>query len=197
MSNVQLWAGDFGDAYTTRCDTDYTPRMKFWGDIIYKTRAGTVLEVGCNTGQNLDIISEYLPVRSNAWGCDVNQKALHMLHSRHRDLNAVKCSGFDIPFKDDYFDLVFTAGVLIHQKPEEVEVMMQEIIRVSKRYVLSMEYENDIFEEIPYRGNEGALFRGPFGDIYEKKYGLRLISSGKAGKEDGFDELGWRLLSKI
>lgn len=194
MSNVDLWAGSFGDDYTVRCEKDYTPRMKFWGDIIYRTKIKSVLEVGCNTGQNIGLISEYLP--TFAWGCDVNQKAINTLHVRHKELNAVRCSGFDLPFKDDYFDLVFTAGVLIHQSPSEVEIMMQEIIRVSNKFVLAMEYGNDIFEEIPYRGQNGALFRGPYGDIYEKKYGLRLVDHGFVKKEEGWDDLNFWLFSK-
>jgi ubiquinone/menaquinone biosynthesis C-methylase UbiE len=144
----------------------------------------------------LDIIAQHLPTYGNAWGCDVNQKALNISHIRHKEINAVKCSGFNLPFRDDYFDLVFTAGVLIHQSPSEVEVMMQEIIRTSGKYVLALEYANDIFEEIPYRGNKDALFRGPYGDIYEKKYGLRLVEYGHMGKEEGFDDINFWLLSK-
>lgn len=197
MSNEQTWEGQFGNDYTSRCDIDYSPRKKFWGDLFYLIKPRNVLEVGCGAGQNLDIISDYLPHKTGAWGCDINLKAINLLHSRHKSLNAVKCSGFDLPFKDDMFDLVFTVGVLIHQRPEEVDVMMQEIIRVSKKHVLSMEYENEIFLEIPYRGKTEALFRGPYGDIYEKKYGLRLVTSGLAKKEDGFDNLGWKLLSKF
>lgn len=198
MSNVDLWESSFGDSYTVRCDKDYSPRNKFWGDIICRTQVKRVLEVGCNTGQNLDIIAGYLPKPdNNAWGCDVNRMALSLCRTRHGDLNVVKCSGFDLPFKDNYFDLVFTAGVLIHQKPSEVEIMMQEIIRVSHHYVLALEYGNDIFDEIPYRGNDGSLFKGPYGEVYEKKYGLRLINTGFLGKGDGFDDLTFWLLSKF
>lgn len=196
MSNVDLWSGTFGDDYTVRCDKDYSPRTPFFGGIMALTKAMTILEVGCNTGQNLDIIAQCLPTPSNAWGCDVNQRALNISHIRHKEINTVKCSGFDLPFRDSYFDLVFTAGVLIHQPPSEVETMMQEIIRVSGRYVLAIEYANDIFEEIPYRGNSSALFRGPYGDIYEKKHGLRLVEYGFLEKGEGFDDTNFWLLSK-
>jgi len=196
VSNEALWAGQFGDDYTVRCDKDYSPRIKFWGDIVYKAKFKNVLEVGCGGGQNISLLAKYLPAPSNAWGCDINQRALTGLRTKYRELNAVRCSAFDLPFRDDYFDMVFTAGVLIHQKPEEVDIVMQEIIRCSNRYVLCMEYDNPIFEEIHYRGKAGALFRGPYGDVYEKKYGLKLIDKGFAGKEDGFDDLTVHLLSK-
>jgi spore coat polysaccharide biosynthesis protein SpsF len=196
MSNVDLWAGTFGDEYSVRCDRDYSPRDKFWGEMIRNTKTRIILEVGCNTGQNLSLIAEYLPHRNNAWGCDVNQRALDICHIRHKEINAVKCSGFALPFKDDYFDMVFTAGVLIHQQPSEVETMMQEIIRVSGRYVLALEYANDTFKEIPYRGQDHTLFKGPYGDIYEKKYGLKLITSGFLTKETAFDDITFWLLCK-
>lgn len=197
MSNDALWSGTFGNEYTVRNEFDYSPRRKFWGDIMYLTEAKSVLEVGCNTGNNLECIVDYLPRRQNAWGVDVNYRAIDMAHVRHKEINCVLASAYDLPFRDDYFDLVFTCGVLIHQTPDEVDIVMQEIIRTSAHYVLAVEYANDIFLEIPYRGNTGVLFKGPYGDIYEKKYGLRMIKSGRLGKEEGFDDTTWWLLSKV
>jgi pseudaminic acid biosynthesis-associated methylase len=195
MSNEKMWAEDFGNQYTDRNDKDYSPRGDFFGAIMSESSIQSVLEVGCNTGMNLEIIRQWLPINS-AWGCDVNQYAIQELHNRHPQIQAVVASGFDIPFRDNYFDLVFTSGVLIHQKPTEVESVMQEIIRVSKKYVMAIEYYNEIFEEIPYRDHPGALFKGPFGDVYEKRYGLKLIECGKVDKEDGFDNCSFWLLEK-
>ena len=196
MSNEVLWAETFGDDYTVRNDRDYDPRRTFFMELFYKCQIGNVLEVGCNTGMNLDLIAQALPSEHYAWGCDVNRRALNTLHIRHKELNGVYASGFDLPFRDDYFDLVFTCGVLIHQKPEEVETMMQEIIRVSGRYVLAMEYDSPQFEEIPYSNQKESLFKGPYGEIYEKRYGLRLIETRKLGKEDGFDNVTSWLFAK-
>lgn len=197
MTNESLWYGSFGDEYTVRNDCDFLPRRNFWTRMMDLTDAQLVLEVGCSSGHNLELISDNLLKKCHAWGVDVNAKALSILHARRPGINAAQVTGFDLPFRDDYFDLVFTAGVLIHQRPEEVEMMMQEIIRVSAKYVLAVEYYNDIFLEVPYRGHDGALFKGPYGEIYERKYGLRLIERGRVGKADGFDDCFYWLLSKV
>ncbi len=195
MSNEDIWSGSFGDEYVVRCDKDYTPRRRFLGKIIKETQAKSVLEVGCGAGQNLDLISDFIP-KKNIWGVDVNQKALDVCHIRKRAINVCNVSGFDLPFKDNYFDLVFTAGVLIHQKPQEVDSMIQEMIRVSGDFVLAMEYYNEFFVEIPYRNKEGSLFKGPYGELIANKYGLRLLEQGFIGKEEEWDDLTWWLFSK-
>ena len=191
MSNEAMWAESFGDEYTVRNDVKMDGRVKFFTELSNRYKFKRVLEVGCNIGTNLQHLGD-----SEKWGCDVNRKALTILHSRHQHINAVCHSGYDIPFKDDFFDLVFTCGVLIHQKPSEVERMMQEIIRVSSHYVLAMEYGAPTFEEIPYRGNKEALFKGPYGSVYEGRYGLRLVETGFLGKEAGFDNVTTWLFSK-
>jgi ubiquinone/menaquinone biosynthesis C-methylase UbiE len=191
-----LWYGTFGDEYTVRNEGDYSLRKSFWDKILKITNPRTVLEIGCNTGMNLDIIAQRILEDFSVWGCDVNYPSVNLCHIRHKEVNCVVCSGYDLPFRDGYFDLVFTAGVLIHQKPEEVDKLMQEIIRISGKWVLAIEYDADIFEEIPYRKQSRALFRGPYGQIYETKYGLRLITQGVVGKDESFDDCTWWLLSK-
>jgi pseudaminic acid biosynthesis-associated methylase len=196
VSNIELWEGSFGDEYVVRNDADFTPRREFFLDLFGRYPIDSILEVGCNNGMNLDIISETLMSANNAWGCDVNQKALNLLHTRHKELNAVWCSGYELPFKDYFFDCVMTCGVLIHQRPQEVESMMQEIMRVSSKYVLCMEYANDQFEEIPYRGNPEALFKGPYGSIYQNRYGMKLKETGFLDSSKGFDRITYWMLAR-
>ena len=194
MSNVSLWASSFGDDYTVRNERDYTPRKSFWKHILNKTMPARILEIGCNTGMNLGIIAD-ISWTTECWGVDVNQKSINTAHVRHKEANIVRASGLELPFRDQYFDLVFTAGVLIHQRPEEVDVLMQEVIRVSSQYVLAVEYSAEVFEEVPYHGKTEALFRGPFGDIYSGRYGLKMLEYGKLDKREGFDDCDYWLLS--
>lgn len=194
MSNI--WAGDFGNEYTRRNDKDYSPRKKWWDLVCKKYNFSNVLEVGCNTGMNLRDIVPHLDHPSCAWGVDVNESAIERAKGKDPKTNFVTSSGLNLPFRDGFFDMVFTAGVLIHQSPETVEMMMQEVIRVSDWYVMAIEYDGDVFTEIPYRGMPGALFKGPFGDVYEKRYGLRLIEKDRVGKEYGFDDCTAWVFSK-
>ena len=57
--------------------------------------------------------------------------------------------------------------------------MMDEIVRCSRRYVLCGEYRADDLEEVPYRGQEGALFRHDYGRLYQERFpSLRLRRGG-------------------
>ncbi len=196
MSNEKIWAGKFGTEYTKRNDGDYSPRRDFWEAFTKRYSFANVLEVGCNTGMNLRDIAWHVDHPANVWGVEINTEAVQLARDRNNCINFCQCSGLDLPFRDEYFDLVFTAGVLIHQTPDTFEVMMQEIMRVSNNYVMAIEYEADVFTEVPYRGLEGALYKGPWGDIYEKRYGLRLIESKKVGKDAGWDDCRLWLFTK-
>lgn len=197
MTNEIIWTGKFGDDYTERNKTfPYEKRRDFFQNLVRANELKSVLEVGCNWGQNLALIAPYLPSPWRAWGVDINDSALLYGKQRNPKLQLCKASGFNLPFKDESFDLVFTAGVLIHQKPDEIDSFMQEIIRVARKYVLAIEYAGEVFEEIPYRGEDEALFKGPYGQVYEKRYGLRLLSDGFLGPESGFDNTTMWLLGK-
>jgi len=50
-------------------------------------------------------------------------------------VNLIQGSVFDIPFKDKYFDMVFTAGVLIHVSPSDIKKVLKEIYRCSTKYI--------------------------------------------------------------
>ena len=192
---ADMWAGTFGDDYTVRNDVDYGPRDKFWSRLIVEYKIGSVLEVGCNTGMNLAIIDKYVP-EHEVWGCDINNTALRMAKIRNRNANIVYGSGFELPFRDAFFDLAFTSGVLIHCSPDMSFHMMKELVRVSKKYVMAIEYPAMDFEEIEYRGHAGALFKGPYGENYQQAFGLTLVDHGDLGKEDGFDRVRWWLLRR-
>ena len=82
---------------------------------------------------------------------------------------------FDILYKEKYFDLVLTAGVLIHIDPKDLIKALSEIFRVSKKYYLMLEYNEDYkkFKQIPYRNNVG-LWKGNFKKLILDDYHSRI-----------------------
>ena len=194
----QLWAGDFGDEYTERnCDAE-SGRRSFWESRLGALGVRSALEVGCNLGGNLRWIAELLGPE-NVAGVDVNRKALDLLLERVPGVDARLASGADLPFEDASFDLVFTMGVLIHQDPEtQLVPMMREIVRCSRRYVLAGEYHADTLTEVPYRGQEGALFKQDFGGLYQRSFAeLDLIDSGFLSEGEGrWDDLTYWIFEK-
>jgi len=183
----EFWAGDFGNEYTNRNRVDWRARIPFWDRIMQITGIRSAFEVGCNAGWNLSAI-KHANHGYNVYseGCEINYTAAFQANAagvnvRHGDLNTC-----DI---NNEFELVFTAGVLIHTPPDEIVSLMRAIIDASCDYVLAIEYEAKREEEVEYRGHAGKLWKRPYGNMYELM-GLTLAVTGKMGKEDGFDPNG-------
>jgi SAM-dependent methyltransferase len=186
--SLELWEGKFGSDYHGRNPEHVPERAGFWDHICSTLGVSRVLEVGCGTGINL----HHLLRHADAWGVEVNEDALGISKANLPEAHIVYGDLRDLPFKDDFFDLTFTAGVLIHQDPKLVGEAMDEIIRCSSDNVLSIEYEAEKFESIPYRGEVDALYKGPYSRLYREK-GLEFIEGGELFKEDGFDDCSWSL----
>ena len=193
----ELWAGQFGDDYVERNRDAASGREAFWREQHGKLGFGSVLEVGCNIGGNLVWLAELVKAE-NVAGVDVNEKALEVLRERIPGVDARATAGRSLPFDDGSFDLVFTTGVLIHQHPDELPHMMSEIVRCSKRYVLCGEYYADELTEVPYRGQEGALFKQDFGGLYQRLFPeLQLVDDGFLSPKDGrWDDLTYWIFEK-
>lgn len=190
MNVADLWSGEFGDAYLARNRVNWAARVPFWGSILGLTRASSVLEVGCNAGWNLRALralDDSLELR----GLDINEQALDEARAQGLWVAAGNIvEGAGLPRSD----LVFTAGVLIHLAPDDLEAAMRAIVAASREYVVAVEYGADTEEMIRYRGHD-ALWRRPFGALYEAM-GLRIIGKGFVGKADGFDDCQWWCLRK-
>lgn len=184
-----LWQGTFGDEYTERNASAFEGRVPFWKETLAEFPCRNVLEVGCNLGANLRWISAILEPR-NVYGVDVNEGALARLRASLPGVNAVWSPARALPFRDRFFDLVFTTGVLIHQPPDALPDVMSEIVRCSRRFVLAGEYHADAPAEIPYRGQRAALFKRDFGRLYEERFAeLRLVKRGFLPRGSGWDDI--------
>lgn len=200
----ELWAGEFGDDYVARND-EYAARnaelqrgrMPFWQARVEALQPANVLEIGCNVGGNLRWIAELVGAEHVA-GIDVNEGALQTAREHLPAADLRRAPARDLPFADASFDLVFTTGVLIHQPPSELPTVMDEIVRVSRRHVLCGEYQAPDIEEVPYRGQEGALYRADYGRMYQERHPeLTLVDQGFLPKGDGpWDDLTWWVFEK-
>ena len=202
MSNESKWSSEFGSAYTERNNPDMYARERIFDKLLGEYDISEVLEVGCNKGHNLDAIYiaiiEY-PECGQAVGVDVNIDALKQ--AKDKGHLVLKSSAYDLPFMDKSFDLVFTAGVLIHL--DDHLKAMQEIYRVSNKYILSIEYFDKTPRKIEYR--EGVLCQAmPWDKIWLENFtNLKVIKQGEMkdfGIDDGTDfskRCDYILLEKI
>jgi pseudaminic acid biosynthesis-associated methylase len=193
----ELWSGGFGDEYVGRNRSAAEGREPFWAQLLREFPVDSVLEVGCNRGANLSWIVGKVPAR-NVYGIDINETALERLRKEVPGVNSLWSPAREIPFRDGWFDLVFTMGVLIHQSPNALPLVMNEIVRCSRRYVLCGEYYAEELTEVPYRGQQGALFKRDFGALYQELFpDLVLRKQGFLAKEaGGWDDVTYWLFEK-
>lgn len=185
-----FWKSSFGSEYTDR--NNYTVKelndlyIKEYGisrTLLNETylkdlQIDKILEVGCNVGNQLRCLQNMN--YGHLYGIELQSYAVEKAKELTKGINIVQASAFDIPFKDHYFDLVFTSGVLIHISPKEVDAALDEIYRVSRRYIWGFEYYSDNYQEVSYRGNQDKLWKANFAKLYMERYpSLRLVREEK------------------
>jgi pseudaminic acid biosynthesis-associated methylase len=188
---TELWKGDFGDDYTIRNRPKWEDRIPFWQHILDRTNAQSFLEVGCNAGWNMRAIRS-LNSEATMTGVDLNRKALEEAQGAGLDVEEVAGSEVERIFGPSCCEMSFTSGVLIHVHPDDLRATMLAIKNVSSQFVLSIEYESPEVQEVEYRGNTGALWKRPYGELY-RAMGLSIVETGEA---QGFDQCQYVLLER-
>ncbi|MBP2201428.1 pseudaminic acid biosynthesis-associated methylase [Methanococcus voltae] len=184
---INFWKSKFGDEYTLRNSGDWDNFYKeTWG--VTRTelneeflaeidKDSKILEVGCNRANQLNILSK--GGFSNLWGVEINRSALEIARE-NKSFNLVEGSGFDIPFKDNFFEVVFTSGVLIHIAPENLNKIIDEIYRTSNNYIWGFEYFSEECQEIDYRGHSNKLWKNNFKESFLNRYpSLKVVKEKK------------------
>jgi pseudaminic acid biosynthesis-associated methylase len=176
------WQGEFGREYTVR--NCLTPEQvdALWRKNYGITRSklnsrflrgippdARILEVGCNMGNQLLLLKQL--GYSYLHGVDVQSSALNIARSRTKNIELVQASSFALPYEDNYFDLVFTSGVLIHISPKNVSAALDEIHRCAKNYIWGSEYYAPIATEINYRGRSNLLWKMDYAREYLTRFG--------------------------
>lgn len=197
MHQLNTWHGEFGNAYTDRNPVDWQVRLPAFQTALEGLHLPRVLEVGCNRGHNLVALSKCLGSETEIIGLEPNDYALSIAQTLDAPVTAHHGDVFDIPFEDGRFDLVFTSNVLIHISLENLPLALNEIYRVSNRYILAIEYFAESETEIFYRGHSALLWKRDFPKHYHEQFpNLTMIRNGYWEPEDGFDRSHWWLFEK-
>ena len=185
---MKEWAEKFGEEYTDRNMT--TPdeldkllrsrigfsRTEQIDEFLSDLELDNILEVGTNVGNQLLLLQK--EGFKNLYGIELNRYAVEKSKERTKGkgIDIIHGSAFDIPFKDVYFDLVFTSGVLIHISPKDINDVLDEIYRCSKRYIWGSEYFSEEYIKVDYRGHNELLWKTNFAKLYLNRFpDLKLI----------------------
>lgn len=195
--SVDLWKSTFGDEYTKRNTANVGARLQLWKMLLPKG-CGSVLEVGANSGQNLEAIS--LISDCTMYAVEPNDMARSELEGTGivPPAQITGDSADNIRFPNKVADLVFTSGVLIHIPPDKLAASMREIYRCSKRWIICGEYFAPSEEMIPYRGHDNAMWRRDYGSMYLDLFpDLRCVNTEFAWKRTtGLDNLTFWVFEK-
>ena len=183
---MEEWAGKFGEEYTDRnlmsldeLDQLYTDkfgisRTELNKEFLDDLKINRILEVGCNVGNQLLLLKKM--GYPNLWGIELQDYAVEIARKRTSGINIVKSSAFDIPFKDSYFDLVFTSGVLIHISPDDIDNALDEMYRCTKKYIWGTEYFSEEYTQVNYRGHSELLWKTNFAKLFLDRFpDLKLV----------------------
>jgi pseudaminic acid biosynthesis-associated methylase len=184
---MEEWAGQFGKEYTDRNAltleeleslykgyygvTRSQMNQKFIGSL---DREIKILEVGSNVGNELLTLQNM--GFKNLYGIELQSYAVELSKSRTKNINIIQGSAFDIPFKDGYFDLVFTSGVLIHIEPGDIDKILDEMYRCTRQYIWGMEYYAKEYTNVIYRGHNNLLWKTDFPKLFLDRFkGLKPV----------------------
>lgn len=188
---MKKWTCAFGNEYTSRNPYAFEDTenlyLKLYGvrrtemnrEFIGNLRNSLkILEVGSNVGAQLIVLQKM--GFTDLYGIEIQEGAIEFSKSITKGINIIKGSALDIPFKDNYFDLVFTSGVLIHIAPADIIEVMKEIHRTTRKYIWGFEYFAEEYVEIEYRGEKNLLWKANFSEIYLHNFtDLKLLKEKK------------------
>ena len=201
---LEHWTGEFGDAYVVRnaaTEEQIRIRIRALTEIMRAIEGDPprqILECGCNIGLNTRAFArftdaELFAVEPNA---RARSKILEdcVLDAEHLYDATVE----SLPFPDHSIDFVFTSGVLIHVHPDHLPTALDEMYRVSSKYVMMIEYFSRDPEEISYRGQSELLWKRDFGGaMLDRKPSLLPIGCGFFWERTtGFGDATWWLFRK-
>ena len=201
---IESWTGEFGDAYTARnaaSEEQVRIRLKALVEIfrlIDGDRPRRILECGCNIGLNTRALRRFTDAELFAIEPNATARAVledqGVLDGDHLADAVVQ----SLPFPDGSMDLVFTSGVLIHVHPDDLTAALDEMVRVSSKYLMMIEYFSQSPQSIPYRGRDDLLWKRDFGsDLLDRHPGLVPLGSGFFWRRiTGFDDATWWLFRK-
>jgi SAM-dependent methyltransferase len=102
---------------------------------------GSILELGCNTGRNLNEL--HSAGFFNLTGIDINPKSIENAKENFPHLKKLIVRSIELFFaKPRQYDLIFSMAVLEHLHAESASVFKQ-IAQSSKKYIITIEWEGE------------------------------------------------------
>lgn len=179
----KLWRGNFGEQYTERntfasleeFNQIYVDRFgltkaeliqRSLGDLIYND--ARILEVGANVGYQL--LNLQKAGFKRLFGVEIQREAIEKGKAYHKNIDIVEGTALDVPFKDEFFDLVFTETLLIHISPNNLNKALDEIYRCTRKFIWGFEYFSELDIEVEYHGHAQMVWKANFSQKFLRRF---------------------------
>ena len=138
-----------------------------------KTKFNSILDVGCGNNYFIKYVRNHIKI--SAWGID--------FACPNADLIA---DILDLPFENKQWDLVTAWDVLEHLRPEQVDVGLKELSRVSNTFAFIISrYPARPFEPVPYHNLHPTVWSKEKWIEHIEKFGkIKQITSHETRKKE-------------
>lgn len=102
----------------------------------------TILEVGSGDGRLIGNLSKKYP-DIKCYAHDINPYLIHHIKKTFKKVITSVGEIIKLPYPDNHFDLVYTYEVIQHIHPDDIEVALKELYRVTKKQLWNIEYGED------------------------------------------------------
>lgn len=180
-SQRQYWK-DRGQVYMNEIlASGYLEREVFFQnlliDFLKTVSFDSFFEAGCGFGWNIKRVHDEFPgVRVGGVDFSLTQLQNASDYLKDTGIPVVNGDNCRLPFRDEAFDVGFSLGVFMNIHPEKIESAIQELIRVSGRYIVHLEYDED--HTTPELKEKRAFKTNIISHDYQKLYqkaGLKVI----------------------
>lgn len=115
-------------------------------------REFSVLDVGCGSGELLQMISEFAEQadrKAYLTGIDLNP--ISSQTTRDKQITSIQGDALQLPFADDSFDYAISSLFFHHLADEQIVVALQEMSRVARRGVVVIDLHRDPVAYVGYK----------------------------------------------
>jgi len=137
FNKPEYWCGNLG--YRAPGYSDFPINGVKVDYIMERHPKGKILDVGCAMGY---LVGRLRAKGVDAWGIDISQYAINHAPDGIKPYLKVASTGA-IPFKDNEFDIIFSASTLEHLPPDIVLKAISEIKRVGLRGIIAVTSSTD------------------------------------------------------
>lgn len=127
------------DNYKKHTHRNPIQRLLLWNffrnllSLISKKQVDSILDVGCGEGFTLNRLKEN-GIGKKLEGIEYKKEAIELGKKTYPDIKITEGSIYNLPYKDNSFDLVLCTEVLEHL--DDPSKALEELIRVSKKYLV-------------------------------------------------------------